>query len=125
MRSGEEIQTALCKFVNRWRDYSGSEREEAQTYLNQLIACCGVDRKAVGAEFDDAHTRLYHIGIGRTHGRTRVLVLVQDLHIGIVDAVTGELLRSLILDPSRNYQRTGRPPGPATANPPGRNNPGP
>jgi transposase InsO family protein len=56
--------------------------------------------------------RLYSIGIGRTHARTRVLVLVQDLDIRVVDAATGELLRELVLDPSKNYQGTGRPPGP-------------
>lgn len=56
MRSGEEIQHALRKFVTRWRDYSGGEREEAQTYLNELIACYGVDRKEAGARFEDAHT---------------------------------------------------------------------
>jgi transposase InsO family protein len=57
--------------------------------------------------------RLHHIGIGRTHARTHVLLLVQDLHIRVVHAATGELLRELILDPTRNYQPTGRPPGPA------------
>jgi Integrase core domain len=57
--------------------------------------------------------RLHHIGIGRTHARTPVLLLVQDLHIRIVHAATGELLRELTLDPTRNYQPTGRPPGPA------------
>ena len=56
MRSGEEIQAALRKFVTRWRDYSGSERGEAQTFLNELIACYGADRFAVGAVFEDAHT---------------------------------------------------------------------
>ncbi len=56
--------------------------------------------------------RLYSIGIGRTHARTRVIVLVQDLHIRIVDAATGELLRDLVLDPAKRYQGTGRPPGP-------------
>jgi transposase InsO family protein len=56
--------------------------------------------------------RLYSIGIGRTHTRTRVLVLVQDLHIRVVDAATGELLRELVLDPTKRYQPTGRPPGP-------------
>ena len=60
--------------------------------------------------------RLYHIGIGRTHARTRVLMLVQNLHIRVIDAATGELLRELTLNPDRNYQPTGRPPGP----PPGR-----
>jgi hypothetical protein len=56
MRSGEEIQAALRKFVARWRDYSEGERSEAQTFLNELIACYGADRKAVGALFEDAHT---------------------------------------------------------------------
>ena len=60
--------------------------------------------------------RLYHIGIGRTHARTRVLMLVRDLHIRVINAATGEILRELVLDPGRNYQPTGRPPGP----PPGR-----
>jgi hypothetical protein len=32
--------------------------------------------------------------------------------IRVVDAATGELLRELILDPSKRYQGTGRPPGP-------------
>jgi transposase InsO family protein len=56
--------------------------------------------------------RLHHIGIGRTHARTHALLLIQDLHIRIVNAATGELLRQLTLDPSRDYQPTGRPPGP-------------
>jgi len=56
--------------------------------------------------------QLYSIGIGRTHARTRVIVLAQDLQIRIVDAATGELLRELVLDPSKRYQGTGRPPGP-------------
>ena len=56
--------------------------------------------------------RLYSIGIGRTHARTRVIVLVQDLHIRIIDAITGELLRELVLDTTQRYQGTGRLPGP-------------
>lgn len=56
--------------------------------------------------------QLYSIGIGRTHARTRVIVLVQDLDIRIVDRTTGELLRQLTLDETRRYQPTGRPPGP-------------
>jgi transposase InsO family protein len=56
--------------------------------------------------------QLYSIGIGRTHTRTRVLILVQDLDIRIIDAATGELLRELTLDTTKRYQGTGRPPGP-------------
>ena len=47
--------------------------------------------------------RLYSIGIGRTHARTRVLILVQDLNVR-VDAATRELLRELVLDPTKRYQ---------------------
>jgi transposase InsO family protein len=55
--------------------------------------------------------RLYHVGIGRTHAGTRVLLLIQDLHVRVINAATGELLRELILDPARNYQPTGAPKG--------------
>jgi transposase InsO family protein len=61
--------------------------------------------------------RLHHIGIGRTHARTPVLMLVQDLHIRVINAATGELLRELTLDPTRDYQPTGRPPGPPPKTP--------
>ena len=52
---------------------------------------------------------LYHIGVGRAHAGTCVLLLVQDLHVRIINAATGELLRDLVLDPDRNYQPTGKP----------------
>ena len=56
--------------------------------------------------------RLHHIGVGRTYTGTRVLILIQDLHIRIINAATGELLRELTLDPTKNYQPTGAPKGP-------------
>jgi hypothetical protein len=61
--------------------------------------------------------RLYHIGIGRTHAGTHIILLVQDLDVRIINAATGELLRDLTLDPARNYQPTGRPPGPIPGTP--------
>lgn len=51
--SGREIQEALQKFVARWRGYAGTERSEAQTFLNELFACYGSDRQAAGAIFED------------------------------------------------------------------------
>ena len=56
--------------------------------------------------------RLHHIGIGRTHARTRVTLLIADLDIRVIHAATGELLRHLTLDPTHDYQPTGKPPGP-------------
>ena len=55
--------------------------------------------------------KLHHIGIGRQHAGTEVLILTQDLHIRIIARATGELLRELILDPDRDYQPTGKPQG--------------
>ena len=54
--------------------------------------------------------QLRHIGIGRTHARTHVILLVHDLEVRVVNAITGELLRDLTIDPDRDYQPTGRPP---------------
>ena len=48
--------------------------------------------------------KLRHIGIGRTHARTHVILLVQDLDVRIVNAITGELLRELTIDTSKDYQ---------------------
>ena len=44
----------------------------------------------------------------RPHAGVRVLVLVADLKVRVVTQ-DGELLRELILDPSRDYQPVGRP----------------
>jgi hypothetical protein len=45
------------------------------------------------------------------HAGTRVLLLVQDLDIRVINAATGELIRELVLDPDKNYQPAGRPSG--------------
>jgi hypothetical protein len=41
MRGGLEIRSALEAFVGRWSGFAGTERAEAQTYLNELFACYG------------------------------------------------------------------------------------
>jgi hypothetical protein len=50
------------------------------------------------------HGDLRHIGLGRTHTETHVILLIQDLHVRVVNAVTGELLRELTIDLDRDYQ---------------------
>jgi transposase InsO family protein len=57
-------------------------------------------------------SRLRHIGLGREHAHKRIRMLVADRNVRIIDAETGELLRQLVLDPGRDYQPLGRPPGP-------------
>jgi len=48
--------------------------------------------------------QLRHIGVGRTHARTHVILLIQDLDVHSINAITGELLRELTIDPSKDYQ---------------------
>jgi transposase InsO family protein len=50
------------------------------------------------------HGQLRHIGIGRTHTRTHVILLIQDLNVRVVNAITGELLRELTIDTTKDYQ---------------------
>lgn len=49
-------------------------------------------------------SRLHHIGLGRRHRGKAIVLLVADLEVRIVTE-DGELLRALVLDPSRDYQR--------------------
>jgi hypothetical protein len=53
-------------------------------------------------------SRLHHIGVGRVRAGTPVLMLIRELDIRIITEDDGELVRELTLDPTRDYQPTGR-----------------
>ena len=52
--------------------------------------------------------QLRHIGMGRALARTPVIMLIHDLDVRIVHAATGELLRQLTIDLTRDYQPSGK-----------------
>jgi transposase InsO family protein len=52
--------------------------------------------------------QLRHIGMGRALARTPVIMLIHDLDVRIIHAATGELLRALTIDLTRDYQPTGK-----------------
>lgn len=56
---------------------------------------------------DNGH--LYKIGIGRTHTKAPIVMLIIDLDIRIIHAATGGILRQLTLNPTNTYQPTGTP----------------
>jgi transposase InsO family protein len=56
--------------------------------------------------------RMHHIGLGAAHHGTRAIVLVHDLEVRVVHATTGELIRKLTIDPTKDYQPLGIKPGP-------------
>ena len=127
----DDLQALLDAFVTEYNDHRPHRSLEHRSTPATAYAARPKATPTTGDRDDDTHDRvredkidksgkvtlrhggtLYSIGIGRTHARTRVILLVQDLHIRIIDAATGELLRELTLDTSKRYQGTGRPPGP-------------
>ncbi len=50
--TGDEIRRRLGEFAARWRGYEGTEKAEAQSFLNELLACYGADRFEV-ARFEE------------------------------------------------------------------------
>jgi transposase InsO family protein len=53
------------------------------------------------------HSRLHHIGLSKHLHGTKVTVLIDDRDIRILARDTGQLIRKLILDPTRDYQPRG------------------
>lgn len=52
-------------------------------------------------------SKLHHIGLGRANKGRSIKLLVADRDIRVIDRRTGELIRHLTLDPSRDYQPIG------------------
>ena len=57
----------------------------------------------------DGH--MHHIGLGRTLDGTRIILLINGYDIRVIHAATGEIIRTLTIDPERRYHGTGRPSG--------------
>jgi Integrase core domain len=125
----EELQALLDRFVEQYNHHRPHRSLPHQA--TPATAYAARPKAAPGDRARDTHDRvrtdivdqagsvtlrvngrLHHIGVGRTHARTPVLLLVHDLNVRIVNAATGELLRDLVLDPTRDYQPTGAPKGP-------------
>jgi transposase InsO family protein len=52
--------------------------------------------------------RLHHLGIGAAHARKRVLAIVDERAVTVVDLGTGEVLSSHLIAPDRDYWRNQR-----------------
>ena len=55
--------------------------------------------------------QMHHIGLGRTLDGTRVIMLIDGYNTRIIHAATGEIIRTLTINPERRYHGTGRPTG--------------
>jgi transposase InsO family protein len=71
------------------------------------------DRIDTGGSVTVRHnSRLHHIGLGARLAGTPIMLLIDNLHIRVIERHTGHLIRELTLDPARDYQPRGLPPGP-------------
>lgn len=118
----EQLQALLEEFAttyNRHRPHRSLPHRAtpANAYTTRPKATPGADRDgdthdrvrfdridSVGTVTLRVNGRLHHIGVGRTHARTHVILLVHDLDVRIINAATGELLRELTIDTTKDYQ---------------------
>jgi transposase InsO family protein len=61
--------------------------------------------------------RMHHIQLGTENKGTAVRILIHDLDIIVINRETGEILRELTLDPNKDSQPRGLPPGPKKGTP--------
>jgi transposase InsO family protein len=124
----EELQTQVDRFVAYYNDVrphrscgrrpprvAFDARDKAVPTGPKITVGAGVrvrkDRIDKSGRVTLRHkTRLHHIGVGRQHRGARVTLLIDRLDVRIVSD-DGELLRHLVLDPTKDYQPTGKPPG--------------
>ncbi len=52
---------------------------------------------------------MHHIGLGRTRDGTRIILLIHGYDVRVIDATTGEIIRTLTINPERRYHGTGKP----------------
>jgi transposase InsO family protein len=118
--STAELQTLLDAFVDTYNHHRphGSLHRRTPAVVYQLLPKTGPTGTGAGPHHRIRHDRidktgalslrragrLHHLSIGRAHATKRVVMLINDLDIRVIDTTTGEVLRQLTLDPTRGYQ---------------------
>ncbi len=120
-----ELQALLDQFIDEYNQ----QRPHRSLCDRTPIAAYHARPKAAPAGSHQAHYRvrrdrvshgnvslrvggqLHHIGLGRHLHGTPILMLIDDLEIRVIHATTGEIIRTLTIDPNRRYHGTGRPQG--------------
>ena len=127
----DELQAALDQFVGEYNQ----QRPHSSIADRTPIAAYHARPKASPTAAHQPHYRvrrdrvshgnislrvggvLHHIGVGRHLHGTPILMLIDDLDVRVIHATTGEIIRTLTIDPNRRYHGTGKPPGPRKTKP--------
>nr|WP_281887345.1 IS481 family transposase [Agromyces rhizosphaerae] len=90
-RTPEQAYTALPKATP-----TGTRTTEWRSRTDRVDAVGTLTLRYAG--------RLRHLGIGRAHAGTPVLMLIHDRDVSVSNADTGEIIAEHTIDPSRDYQ---------------------
>jgi transposase InsO family protein len=122
-----ELQAQLDTFVelyNHHRPHRSLPHHTTPTVAYHTRPKAGPGPHDLDTEFRVRHDRItdgnvslrvngqmHHIGLGRTLDGTRIILLIDHLDVRVIHATTGEIIRTLTIDPERRYHGTGKPPG--------------
>ena len=91
-------------YVSRTKTTPGHDHPDTESRVR-------TDRVSAGAVTLRIDGHLHHIGLGRTLDGTRIIMLIDGYDIRIIHAATGEIIRTLTINPERRYHGTGKPVG--------------
>jgi transposase InsO family protein len=121
----DELQAQLDQFVHEYNQ----QRPHSSLGDRTPTAAYHARPKATASASHQAHHRvrrdrvshgnislrvdgvLHHIGVGRHLHGTPIIMLIDDLDVRVIHATTGEIIRTLTIDPNRRYHGTGAPVG--------------
>lgn len=122
-----ELQTQLDDFVdiyNHHRPHRSLEHRATPAVAYTARPKAGPADQPIGTEYRVRRDRinqgnvslrvngqLHHIAVGRTFDGTPVILLIDHLDVRIIHAATGEIIRTLTIDPDHRYHGTGQPRG--------------
>jgi len=120
-----ELQAVLDEFVsnyNRHRPHTSlrdrtpvaayhARPKAAPTATHQPHYRVRHDRVSHGNVTVRIHGQLHHLGLARHLHGNPIIMLIADLDVRVIHATTGEIIRTLTIDPQRRYHGTGQPPG--------------
>lgn len=120
-----ELQTLLDAFVDEY-----NHRRPHRSLANRTPAAAYLARpKAIPTGTHQPHYRvrrdrvshgnvslrlrgvMHHIGLGRHLHGTPIIMLINDHDVRVIHANTGEIIRTLTIDPNRRYHGSGQPIG--------------
>ncbi len=103
-RSLPHRTTPAVAYTSRPKAHPGHDHPDSEYRVRH-------DRVHTGRVSLRINGHMHHIGLGRTLDGTRVILLINGYDIRVIHATTGEIIRTLTINPDHRYHGTGQPTG--------------